>query len=296
MTITSGELAVMLNGMMLVWFPLTAAAVLFVAIDGRSTPASTVLKWGFNLFTLYGGPIGALLYVLGCREPLRNTHERYVAAMWRQTLGSTIHCVAGDGIGILVGAVVGSLLLTTRPAEVALEYVLGFGFGWTIFQALFMRDAAGGSYLEALQKTFLPEFLSMNWLMAAMVPVATLLRSRFPEALHPSNAAFWFVMSIALLAGFVAAYPINWWLVSRRLKHGMRTVRPDDGRGSSEDDKADSPTPDGDREGGRPPAREPGNDVESSPVSVAWLVTMTIASLVAFASGLMVSAYIETHG
>lgn len=36
---------------------------------------------------------------------------------------------------------------------------------------------------------------------------------------------FWFVMSMALLAGFVVAYPINWWLVARGLKHGMMTVR-----------------------------------------------------------------------
>ena len=33
-----------------------------------------------------------------------------------------------------------SLLGLTGPAEVALEYLLGFGFGWTIFQALFMRE------------------------------------------------------------------------------------------------------------------------------------------------------------
>ncbi|MFZ5559170.1 MAG: hypothetical protein ACOZDY_21045 [Pseudomonadota bacterium] len=32
---------------------------------------------------------------------------------------------------------------------------------------------------------------------------------------------------MALLAGFVAAYPVNWWLVSKGLKHGMMTVRDD---------------------------------------------------------------------
>jgi hypothetical protein len=45
-------------------------AVAFVAIDIRSTPESPVLKWGFVLLTAYTGPIGAFLYVLGCREPL----------------------------------------------------------------------------------------------------------------------------------------------------------------------------------------------------------------------------------
>jgi hypothetical protein len=35
----------MLDGVMLLWFVLTAAALLFVAIDIRSTPESPVLKW-----------------------------------------------------------------------------------------------------------------------------------------------------------------------------------------------------------------------------------------------------------
>ena len=53
----------MLNGVMLLWFLLTAMAVAFVAIDIRSTPESPVLKWGFVLLTAYTGPIGAFLYV-----------------------------------------------------------------------------------------------------------------------------------------------------------------------------------------------------------------------------------------
>ena len=216
----------MLDGVILLWFFLAALAVAFVAIDIRNTPESPVLKWGFALLTAYTGIVGAFLYVLGCREPLRGTHEQYTAARWRQTLGSTMHCVAGDGVGILVGAVLSSLLALTGFAEVALEYVLGFGFGWTIFQALFMRDAAGGSYSVALRRTFIPELLSMNLLMAGMVPTAMSLRRHVALADDPAHARFWFVMSMALLVGFVVAYPMNWWLVANRLKHGMTTIRP----------------------------------------------------------------------
>lgn len=39
------------------------------------------------------------------------------------------------------------------------------------------------------------------------------------------GTAFWFIMSMALLVGFLTAYPMNWWLVSRHMKHGMITVR-----------------------------------------------------------------------
>ena len=74
----------MLDGVMLLWFVLAAAALLFVAVDIRTTPESPVLKWGFVLLTAYTGVVGAFLYVLGCREPLpgpaRALRRRAVAA------------------------------------------------------------------------------------------------------------------------------------------------------------------------------------------------------------------------
>jgi hypothetical protein len=137
-----------------------------------------------------------------------------------------MHCVAGDGLGILAGAVISSVIGLAGLAEVVLEYVLGFAFGWTIFQALFMRDSAGGSYRAALANTFLPELLSMNFLMAGMVPTVMALKTVVRSANDPTTPNFWFVMSMGLLVGFIIAYPINWWLVANHLKHGMVTVRP----------------------------------------------------------------------
>ena len=216
----------MLEGVMLLWFLLAGISLLFVAIDIRTTPESPVLKWGFVLLTAYTGVVGAFLYVLGCREPLPGLHERYVAARWRQTLGSTMHCVAGDGVGILAGAVMAGILGLAGPAEVIVEYVLGFGFGWMIFQALFMREMAGGSYSRSLTSTFIPELLSMNLLMAGMVPTVMALRMQIASGTDPLTPAFWFVMSLGLLVGFVIACPMDWWLVTNHLKHGMMTVRP----------------------------------------------------------------------
>ena len=222
----------MLDGVMLLWFLLTALSLLFVVVDIRATPESPVLKWGFVLLTAYTGPLGAFLYVLGCREPVPGLHERYVAARWRQVLGSTMHCVAGDGVGIMAGAVIASLFHLNKVIDIALEYSLGFGFGWSVFQALFMRDMAGGSYRRSLTSTFFPELLSMNCLMAGMVPVMILAMQSVPGSHDPSGPAFWFIMSMALLVGFITAYPMNWWLVFRHMKHGMMTVRPATGSAS----------------------------------------------------------------
>jgi len=215
---------ILLDGMILMWFVLTALSVLFVVVDIRNTPEDNVLKWGFILLTAYIGPFGAFLYVLGCREPLPGTHEQYIATRWRQVLGSTMHCVAGDGVGILVGAVIGALIHLGMFGEMFLEYVLGFVFGWTIFQALAMK-AMLGTYKQALSKTFYAELVSMNWLMAGMMPIMMISMRYIQNADDPTSPRFWFVMSMSLLVGFIAAYPINWWLVSNNLKHGMMTVR-----------------------------------------------------------------------
>ena len=215
----------MLSGIMTLWFIQAILFAGFVALDSRATPESPVLKWGFIIVTLYSGPVGLVLWLLACREPLPGTHERYVAARWRQVVGSTMHCVAGDGIGILAAAAIGAWLDLPMGLEVAFEYAAGFLFGWMIFQALFMRDMVGGSYGKALAATFYAELVSMNGVMAGMVLVSMPWRASLGMS-PPSSGAFWFVMSIGLTLGFVIAYPINWWLVARGLKHGMMTIRP----------------------------------------------------------------------
>ena len=215
----------MLAGAMLLWFILTAFSLAFVAIDIRRTPESAVLKWGFVILTLFTGPVGAFFYVLGCREPLPGTHEAYVAATWRQVLGSTMHCAAGDGLGIIAGAAIASFLQLGEVSGLILEYTLGFSFGWGYFQAYAMRDMADGSYRRSLKMTFIPELYSMNVLMVGMQLVAKPWMQQVPGADDPLGPSFWFVMSMALLAGFLCAYPMNWWLVTRNLKHGMMTIR-----------------------------------------------------------------------
>jgi hypothetical protein len=282
----------MLDGVILLWFILTAASVLFVALDIRSTPESPVLKWGFILVTAYTGPIGAFLYVLGCREPLPGTHERYVAARWRQVLGSTMHCVAGDGVGILAGAVIAAAIGLSSWLDVLLEYLLGFGFGWMIFQALFMRDMAGGSYPKALRATFTSELLSMNLLMAGMVPTMTAIRTAMPEAASPLAPEFWFAMSMALLVGALCAYPMNWWLVSHHLKHGMMTVRPSAAAGTGmamEGMQHDA------ARGGHAGRAMPG-DAQAGAGAPPALGRMTLLSFLALAAGLGLAAVIASTG
>lgn len=215
-----------LDGVMILWFAEVLISVVFVAVDIVRTPESPVLKWGFVIVTLFMGPIGLTLYILSCREPIPGTHAEYVRPRWRQVVGSTMHCVAGDGIGILVAAAVLAPVGLPEWVNLSAEYALGFLFGWTIFQALFMKDMAGGDYGRSLRMTVLPEFVSMNGLMAGMIALSVPWRQSLGELGAPSHPEFWFVLSLSLTLGFAVTFPVNWWLVSAALKHGMMTVQP----------------------------------------------------------------------
>jgi len=211
----------------LVWFALTALSVAYVAWDAFTrNPEMVVMKWGWVLVTLYMGPVALALYVMSCQEPAPGTHEEFVKPLWKQSLGSTIHCVAGDATGIIIAAAITAAAGLPMWVDLITEYVFGFAFGLLIFQALFMRQMLGGSYTSALRRSLLPEWLSMNMMMTGMFPtMVILMMGRDMRAMEPAEPLFWGVMSFAVGVGFIVAYPINVWLVAAGLKHGMGTVR-----------------------------------------------------------------------
>lgn len=214
-----------------VWFALAALSTLYVGFDQyRNNPEPVVMKWGFILVTLYMGPLGLLLYVLADKEPRPGEHEAFTRPLWKQGAGSTIHCTAGDATGIILAAAVTATLGLPMWVDLAVEYLAGFAFGLFIFQSLFMKSMMGGTYWENVRKSFLPEFISMNFMMAAMAPVMSfLMMGRDMRAMWPAELLFWGVMSLGVIAGFALAYPANVWLVARRLKHGLMTYRAEAG-------------------------------------------------------------------
>jgi hypothetical protein len=228
-TDTSMMLIQPIDYFLLGWFTLAFASTLYVGIDQyRNNPEPAVMKWGFILVTLYTGPLGLLLYVLADKEPRPGEHEEFVKPLWKQGVGSTIHCVAGDATGIILAAVITASLGLPMWLDLIVEYIAGFAFGLFIFQSLFMQSMMGGGYWENVRKSFLPEFISMNFMMAAMAPVMSfLMMGRDMRAMEPTELVFWGVMSLGVMAGYTLAYPWNIWMVAEGLKHGLMTIRPE---------------------------------------------------------------------
>lgn len=213
---------------LIVWFVVAGASTAYVAYDQfAGNPEPTVMKWGFILVTLYMGPFGLLLYVLADKEPRPGEHEKFTSPLWKQGVGSTIHCVAGDATGIILAAAVTALLGLPMWIDLIVEYLAGFSFGLFIFQSLFMKRMMGGTYWDNVKMSFMPEFISMNAMMSGMAPtMSILMMGRDMRSMDPLELAFWGVMSVGVMVGFATAYPFNVWMVKKGIKHGLLTERP----------------------------------------------------------------------
>jgi len=140
---------------------------------------------------------------------------------WKKVTGSVIHCVAGDGLGIITAMVVARLLDFPFWTEFWYEYVVGFAFGLFIFQTWAMHNM-GNSLSSSLWKAGRAEFFSM---ITVMVGMGLVMRYITPAVVghspDPTEVAFWGFASLGMLVGFVFTYPMNWVLVSIGWKHGM---------------------------------------------------------------------------
>jgi len=108
----------------------------------------------------------------------------------------------------------------------------------------------------------------------------TIAMSKVPGSASPREPSFWFAMSMALLCGALVAYPMNWWLVARHLKHGMMTVRISDARAAM-----------------HPEAGEPMSDKRMSHAlmarpSAGVIAGIGILSVVIFAIGIAISVFL----
>lgn len=194
-----------------IWLALTGVSVVYVASDifmyaKQTTTMTTKSAW--LLVTLYTGPVALGAYVLSgrLRDQTPSTKVR--------SIGSTIHCLAGDATGIVFSAAITRALRLPMGIDAFFEYVAGFSVGLFVFQALFMRHAHGGSYAKGVRRSWFMEWVSMNAVMAGMVPIMMVLMTMDERAMDPASVCFWGVMSLGTIAGALLAFPINAWLES----------------------------------------------------------------------------------
>ena len=82
-----------------------------------------------------------------------------------------------------------------------------------------MRDLSVGQALLAAVKADTASLVAWQIGMYGWMAIATF--AVFHHELSKASPVFWFMMQIAMLCGFMTAYPVNWWLLRRGVKEKM---------------------------------------------------------------------------
>ena len=128
---------------------------------------------------------------------------------------ATLHCVVGcgigDTIGLGIGTVLGWAILPTMILAISLGFVGGYGL------AIIPLIRRGFSLKHATKVAIAGETASIFVMETAENGVALLI----PGLLVASAASFlfWGGLLIAITAGFIAAYPVNYFMIVRGMGH-----------------------------------------------------------------------------
>jgi len=130
---------------------------------------------------------------------------------------ATLHCLTGCVIGEVAGLMIGvSLGLGTWPT-IALATGLAYLTGITLGLLPVMRNQQVG-LLQALRIIWIGEVISIGVMEIVMNFVDYQMGGM--TAPHVATWMFWRGIVFAVPAGFVAAWPVNYWLIKRGLKAG----------------------------------------------------------------------------
>lgn len=95
-----------------------------------------------------------------------------------------------------------------------------YTFGLFLPFFLFFMLPMYKSYIAAVKKNIFPETVSMNFVMAGMLPTVAIGKYHFPSSSDPFQIEFWALMSLATIIGFLFAHRINSYLVKEGINVG----------------------------------------------------------------------------
>jgi len=126
----------------------------------------------------------------------------------------TTHCLTGCLIGEWTGLAIGVALSLPVRGTVVLATGLAYtsGFGLTMWPLL----RRGMGLWAALRTVFIGEAVSIGVMEIMMNTVDYALGGMGVRNLFA--ARYWVALSVAAVVGFLAAWPVNFWLLGRNMK------------------------------------------------------------------------------
>ncbi|PZE32874.1 DUF4396 domain-containing protein [Curtobacterium sp. MCSS17_006] len=238
--LTTGDFPPLLTAVCVVLLAVAIACTLIVAADLFRRPQHmAVMNAVWPLTMLFGSVVWLVFYLRVGRAPRRGAdtsapnHGR-----WASVATGTSHCGAGCAVGDLVGeftlvavptlgAVVGlgTLYQERMFAAWIIDFVIAFAVG-ILFQYFSIAPMRGLSLREGLMAALKADTLSIIAWQVGMYGLMAIGQFAVLPALLGGRASvltpeFWVLMQLAMAAGFVCSYPVNWWLIRRGVKEAM---------------------------------------------------------------------------
>jgi hypothetical protein len=149
-----------------------------------------------------------------------------------------LHC----GSGCMIGDVIAEWLAFLAPSvaiwlgwqslfaeKIFAVWILDFAFAFLLgivfqyFAIVPMRKLSPGQGIVAALKADTLSLVAWQVGMYGLMAIVQfwLYPAWFGDKAGVDTPEFWFAMQIAMIAGFVTAYPVNWWLIRAGLKEKM---------------------------------------------------------------------------
>ena len=145
---------------------------------------------------------------------MHHAHHHHNGSPAALATAATLHCLTGCVIGELIGLAIGVSLgmapWQTIILATALAYVSGFGLG------LLPLVRQGMTFAKALRTIWLGEAISIAVMEIAMNFTDYHVGGMTANSML--DPMFWLGIAVAVPAGFMAAWPVNWWLLRRNIK------------------------------------------------------------------------------
>ena len=185
---------------------------------------------------LYAGPLAVVAYFTTGRLSSKQSVERATKEgkenpgktkpFWQIAAVGATHCGSGCTIGDLIAewlvlliplSLFGHAIFGTWALDFVVAYLFGVAFQYFTIKP--MKNLSAGQGLWAAIKA---DTLSLTaWQIGMYGWMAFVSFGIFGHEIPKTNPVFWFMMQIAMLAGFLTSYPVNWWLIREGIKEPM---------------------------------------------------------------------------
>jgi hypothetical protein len=136
---------------------------------------------------------------------------------WKMAITATRHCLTGCAIGEITGMVLSTWWGWGNTANIVLSIGLAFLFGYLLTYTGVRR--MGADSRTAVQAALASDTISI----LTMEAVDTLFLLVVPGAMDATldTSLFWWSLAVALAVAFLAAVPVNHWLMERGRGHAV---------------------------------------------------------------------------